>query len=44
MAAIERAVADAADRRAAAQLGRRGGFAGLAGRLRDRIRRLTVRR
>jgi hypothetical protein len=44
MAAIERAVADAADRRAAAELGGRGGFAGLPSRLRDRIRRLTIRR
>lgn len=44
MAAIERAVADAADRRAAAALRRRGGFAGLIGRLRDRIRGLIFRR
>jgi len=43
MAAIERAVADAEDRRAAAELGRRGGFARLVGRFRDRARGLVRR-
>jgi hypothetical protein len=44
MAAIERAVADAADRRAAAALGRRGRAAALVGRLRGRARELIGRR
>jgi hypothetical protein len=43
MAAIERAVADAEDRRAAAQLGRRGRLSGLAARVRHRVQGLLGR-
>jgi hypothetical protein len=43
MAAIERAVADAADRRAAAQVRRRGRLADLAARVRHGVRGLLRR-
>lgn len=43
IAAIERATADAADRRAAAALGRRGRLAVLVGRLRHRAQLLARR-
>lgn len=44
MAAIERAVADAEDRRAAAELGRRGTLRMLADRIRVSMRGLAGRR
>jgi hypothetical protein len=43
-AAIERATADAADRRAATALGRRGRVGLIVGRVRDRARRYLNRR